>query len=251
MVRLVKIQDELSGIISAQSNSSPVVVFSSAASLFVARSSNFENELASILEFFSDLSRERDVLMPAFPVASNDEVINLDFLKSKNGLISEMFRLRNPSSRTKSSIFPFTATGPNAKTLFSLEPSHVWGDDSLYGWLESMRATVVTIGLRPYVCSIQHRAEFINLDRIDYRGKSFRNANIILRGESLKLKEGLSPRIGEAVVDFAPIEKRLSEIGQLVTIVDGVTISSVRADKKIALASTMIVDDPNVFKKGG
>lgn len=228
-------------------DSNGFVVFSSAAPIVAKFGSGAKLEIQRLADLFSELAEFVNVLMPSFPKSNSVSTINLDQEPSKNGLLTEEFRLRFPRNRTPSRFFPFTVSGPDAQTLFALRPVHAWGDGSLYSWIESKNLDILTIGLPPYVCSVQHRAEFLNRQILPYRSEIQVTSELIVRGEREILKETLLERKRGIEVDFRPVSDALLAHGQRIANASGIVLSSMSAKAKIAVASELIKSDPLIF----
>lgn len=223
------------------------VVFSSAAPLISLYGKDSAIEIDKLINLFDDVAKDTNVLLPSFPRPESPGVINLDTAKSANGLISERFRSSHSLNRTKSSYFSFTAIGPDQDHIASLSPQYAWGPGSAYEWIESQDLNIITIGLPTYVCSVQHRAEYLNKDHISYRQEVTRENTVVWRESTFNLKETLFARRKGFEVDFRPIEPLLSNIGQVRLEHRGIVISRVSAKLKIMLASTMLERNSNVF----
>jgi len=228
----------------------PVVVFSSTASMHSHFREKTGNHLLNLCDYFQDISSSRDVLIPSFPKGAVENFIDLDSRQSANGMLSEAFRERFAHNRTRSAFFPFTVVGPSSESLFRLEPRHAWGAGSVYEWLESNDAVIVTIGLPIYVCSFQHRAEFLEKDKVHYREFITMEGTLNVRSTNFAFRETLFARRAGVNVDFRPITPFLSEVGQIVEKFDNITISSVSSRRKLNLVREMIRADPGAFVKG-
>ena len=223
------------------------VVFSSTAPIVARFASDAEREIRRLTDLFVELSAEVNVLMPSFPRNNTGSITDLDQEPSTNGILAESFRLRFPKNRTVSRFFPFTVSGPDAETLFALRPEDVWGDKSLYWWIESNNLDIVTIGLPPYVCSVQHRAEHLNQNLLPYREQLQRAGEVLVRGERGMLRETLLARKKGVDVDFRPISPLLQQHGQRISKESGILLSSMSAKKKITLVSDQLKRNPVVF----
>ena len=221
-----------------------IVVFSSAAPLYSRYGSDAVAQVQSLNDFFSETSTRTNVMMPSFPRLIGKSPVNLDVEQGTNGLLAEDFRRRFPGNRTASRFFPFTVAGPDETQLFGLRPDNVWGEGSLYSWIESHDLQIVTIGLPPYVCSVQHRAEFLQRSKVPYREELSTSGEVIIRGKREILSETLLARIEGVEVDFRPLAKLFEENGQRVLKSDGIVISSISAKTKISLVSEAIEQNP-------
>lgn len=228
-------------------NNKGFVVFASMASLSVTHGPRAGDELAKLAAYFSALSSVTNVLMPTFPRHRGHETLDLDNEASTNGLLSERFRQNFPLNRTLSSYFPFTVNGPDVQEILSLEPADAWGDGSLYAWIQSNDLDIVTIGLPPYVCSVQHRAEHLNRSLIPYRSEVQRVNTIRIRGRLREVSERLLARKHPYEVDFRAIAPLLESIGQRISSDSGIIMSRVSAKQKIKLVSEQLRSNPLAF----
>jgi aminoglycoside N3'-acetyltransferase len=238
---------DINAVLSKYDAQTPLVVFSSMAPVIAADPKSARKNVEHLTAHFHQLSNTRDVLMPSFTNGYQDGALNLDLAPSRNGLLAESFRERNPKNRTLSAFFSFTAVGPSQNLLFSLEPKHVWGDGSLYEWIEATDSTILTIGLPTYVCSFQHRAEYLERENISYREFIQRNGTIIIRGHAKQTTEILFARRGTANVDFRPISSHLHLAGIEVASSSGITVSAVSAKRKLELARSLIRSNSSIF----
>ena len=229
------------------SDSTGFVVFSSTAPIGASFGSEADREIDRLVDFFAELSETFNVLMPTFPRSTLEAVVDLDQEPSTNGLLTERFRLRFPRNRTVSRFFPFTVSGPDAERLFSLRPEHAWGEGSLYSYVESHDLAIVTIGLPSYVCSVQHRAEYLNRDILPYRSQVCRASEVAVRGATEIVHENLLARKEGVNVDFRPISPMLEAAGQIKSVVAGIVLSSISAKKKIDLVSKSLRENPEIF----
>lgn len=243
----MSLANRLERVLEAGRESNGFVVFSSAAALISLYGKDSDNEIDNLINLFDDVAKDTNVLLPSFPRLASPGVINLDTAKSANGLISERFRSSHSLNRTKSSYFSFTAIGPDQDHIASLSPQHAWGPGSAYEWIESQDLNIITIGLPTYVCSVQHRAEYLNKEHISYRQEVTRENAVVWRESTLKLKETLFARREGFEVDFRPIEPLLGGIGQVRLQHQGIVISCVSAKLKVQLASSMIERNSTVF----
>ena len=228
----------------SQRDTKGVVVFSSMAPIFAKFGPNGMDQVRSLVDYFSELSDGVNVLMPSFPEVRNDSVINLDKEPSTNGLLTEKFRERFPLNRTVSRFFPFTVRGPDQAELFKLRPSNVWGEGSLYSWIEANNLEIITIGLPPYVCSVQHRAEFLQRKILQYRHEVQRMGEVVVRGQREMLRETLMVRRQGFDVDFRPLSQLFERNGQRISNQAGLVLTSISARAKISLVSQAIADNP-------
>lgn len=238
---------DIKAVLSKYDSQTPLVVFSSMAPAIAADPGSARKNVEHLTAHFQELSNTRDVLMPSFTNGYQDEALNLDIAPSRNGILAESFRERNPKNRTLSAFFSFTAVGPSQNLLFSLEPKHVWGEGSLYEWIETTDATIMTIGLPPYVCGFQHRAEYLERENISYREFIQRSGSIIIRGHEKQTTEILFARRGTANVDFRPISTHLHLAGIEIASSSGITVSAVSAIRKLELARSLIQSDRSIF----
>jgi aminoglycoside N3'-acetyltransferase len=225
----------------------PLVVFSSMASVIASDPSSATENIKGLAEYFQQLSKARDVLMPSFTNGYQEGVINLDVVPSSNGILAESFRERNPQNRTVSAFFSFTAVGPSQDLLFSLAPQHVWGEGSLYEWIEHTDSTILTIGLPPYVCSFQHRAEYLEARSISYRTFIERSGSLSVRGVKRQTTETLFARKPNVHVDFNAMSAHLHLAGIEIASSSGITVSAVSAKRKLDLARSLIQSNSSIF----
>lgn len=246
---MVTVQARLEKLMAEFPSPRGYAVFSSASPLFHLWGREAQIEIERILRFFSELSATTNILMPTFPVELSLDRVNLDTERSSNGFISEEFRKRFPQNRTVSRYFPFSVAGPDAEFLFSLRPKHAWGDGSLYEWIENNDLKIVTIGLPTYVCSVQHRVEYVYRDAIDYRREARKSNQLLVRGEEVVAEETLLARKNGVEVDFRPISASLPAAGQRLDKTSGITVSVISARLKLELAGKMLSRNPRVFVK--
>jgi hypothetical protein len=128
-----------------------------------------------------------------------------------------------------------------------MEPEHVWGDGSLYEWIETNDSTIVTIGLPPYVCSFQHRAEFLERENISYREFIQRSGLITVRGEEKQTTETLFASKKNSIGDFRPMGPFMHLAGVEIKSSSGITVSAVSAKRKLKLARSLIRLNNYVF----
>jgi aminoglycoside N3'-acetyltransferase len=238
---------DLDGVLSGYPKQTPVVVFSSMAPIVSLEPESASRNISELARYFQDLSKSRDVLMPSFTPGYGGAVLNLDSATSRNGLLSEFFRAQHPLNRTVSAFFAFTAVGPSQDHLFTLEPEHAWGEGSLYEWIEQNDSTIVTIGLPPYVCSFQHRAEYLEMERVSYRHLVNVSGTVKIRGRQRQLSETLFARNAGVSVDFRPICPSLPQADIHVSSSAGVTVSAISARKKLELARNLIQSNNSIF----
>lgn len=247
---MVSLHKEMEDILTAH-DSKGFVVFSSMAPIVAKFASDAEGEIRRLTDLFVELSGAVNVLMPSFPRDKPGALLDLDQEPSTNGILTESFRLRFPKNRTVSRFFPFTVSGPDADTLFTLRPEHAWGNGSLYSWIESNDLDIVTIGLPPYVCSVQHRAEYLNRELLPYRQQLQRAGELLVRGEREMVRETLLVRKKGVEVDFKPMSPVLQEHKQIISNQSGIVLSSMSAKKKITLVSDQLKKNPLVFVSHG
>jgi aminoglycoside N3'-acetyltransferase len=235
-------------VLSKYDTQTPIVIFSSMAPVIAADPGSARKNIEDITAHFQQLSNTRDVLMPSFTNGYQDGAINLDLAPSRNGILAESFRERNPKNRTLSAYFSFIAVGPSQNLLFSLEPKHVWGDGSLYEWMEKTDSTILTIGLPPYVCSFQHRAEYLERDKISYREFIQRSGFITIRGARKLTTETLFASKMGSVGDFRPMGAFMHLAGVETKSSSGITVSAVSAKRKLELARSLIRSNNSIFQ---
>jgi aminoglycoside N3'-acetyltransferase len=248
---VVGVIQSLNSVLSKYDAQSPLIVFSSMAPVISADPSNSAQNLKNLTQYFQQLSTNRDVLMPSFTTGYQDGTINLDKAPSRNGALSESFRKLYPRNRTVSAFFSFTATGPSQELLFSMEPEHVWGEGSTYEWIETIDATIVTIGLPQYVCSFQHRAEYLERENVSYRDFIKRSGSITVRGAQKQVTETLFASRPNAFVDFRPMSAHLHLAGIEVASSGGVTVTAVSSKRKLELARSLIRSNSAIFLSTG
>ena len=244
MARVIR---DIEAVLSDYDAQTPLVVFSSMAPVIAADPASAIENIKCLADYFQHLSKARDVLMPAFTKGYQGGTINLDVAPSTNGILAESFRERNPQNRTVSAFFSFTALGPSQDLLFSLGPKHVWGEGSLYEWIEVNDATILTVGLPPYVCSFQHRAEYLEARSISYRDFIERSGYLTVRGVRRQTHEILFARKPYANVDFRPMDAHLHLAGIEIASSSGITISAVSAKRKLELARSLIRSNSSIF----
>lgn len=238
---------DIKAVLSKYDPQTPLVVFSSMAPVIAADPASARKNVEDLTSHFQELSNTRDVLMPSFTNGYQDGTLNLDTTPSRNGILAESFREQNPKNRTLSAFFSFTAVGPSQNLLFSLEPKHVWGGGSLYEWIETTDSTIVTVGLPAYVCSFQHRAEYLERENISYREFIQRSGKITIRGREKQTTETLFARRGAANVDFRPIRTHLHLAEIEIASSSGITVSAVSAKRKLELARSLIRSNSSIF----
>lgn len=244
---MVKPSEVLREIIRANSGYRGFALFSSSGSIAQNMGKESRDELHNVVDLLQEVSETHQVLVPTFPIQEFADVANLDSLKSRNGIISELFRKLYPLNRTVSKFFPFTVAGPEAENLYQLRPRTVWGEGSLYEWIEKNNIAIITLGLPPYVCSIQHRAEYLMRHHIHYRNEITRSNKILIRNRLEVLTETLLVRKPGVTVDFAPIMNELYNSNQTRLMESGINYSIMSAQEKINIASQMIDADSEVF----
>lgn len=228
----------------------PIICFSSMASFVSVFRHESKKNIALLAKFFSSMGSHRDVLMPTFPRAAGRNSVDLDLARSTNGALTESFRLLHPSQRTLSAVFPFSFHGPSAELLGKLTPAHAWGDGSVYDWAEQRDALILTIGLPRYVCSVQHRAEYLESKLVRYRYFKTIQSELKVNGLRFNLQETLFVRRKGVNVDFSPMSALLESSSQVVREVQGVSVSAIRAREKLNLAREAIRRNPQVFVLG-
>ena len=244
---MARVIHDIERVLENYDNQTPLVVFSSMAPVIAADPGSARENIKGLTEYFQELSKTRDVLMPSFTNGYQDGGINLDVTPSSNGILAESFREQNPQNRTESAFFSFTAVGPSQDLLFSLRPQHVWGEGSLYEWIEETDSTILTIGLPPYVCSFQHRAEYLEARSISYRNFIERSGYLTVRGAKKQTTEILFARKSYAHVDFRPMTAHLHLAGIQLASSSGITVSAVSAKKKLELARSLIRSNSLIF----
>jgi aminoglycoside N3'-acetyltransferase len=238
---------DIDSVLSSFDQQTPLVIFSSMAPLVAQNLRSARRDISDLAAYFQQCSKERDVLMPSFTKGYQGGAINLDVAPSSNGILTELFRAQNPRNRTTSAFFSFTAVGPSQEVLKNLRPNHVWGPGSLYEWMEKTDSTIVTVGLPPYVCSFQHRAEYLERRRISYRKFLKLGGLITIRGEQKRITETLFARLPGADVDFRPMNEQLHRTGIEISSVGGITVSAVSAKRKLELARSLIRSNGSIF----
>lgn len=223
------------------------VIFSSVAPIAAMHGARVHEEIGDLVTLLASMSKNRNILIPAFPRPSSDKTLNLDTTPSINGVLSEGLRKLFPFNRTLSRFFPFTAIGPSKDELFTLRPKDAWGEGSLYEWIERNDLDIVTIGLPSYVCSVQHRAEYLEQNVITYRAPIERTGTVVIRNETLDVTEKLLARLPGYEVDFRPLQPLLAEAGQVSQIIDGILVSRISAKVKLSIARSCINADPDFF----
>lgn len=189
----------------------------------------------------------RTLLMPAFtPGFDTQGICDLDSLPSQTGVLSESFRRSHGVRRTRSAFFSFAVSGPNATTLVSLDPKEVWGIGSLYEWLHTHDAAILTMGLHPTHCSFTHYAEWLTRQHIPYRfNKTF--SGTLLHEQGTKAhSETLFVRYRdpEPINDFTWLLPAYLNGGMQVRQPHGFAISCMSARDKMNVVMTALSQDP-------
>lgn len=174
----------------------PVAIWSALWPFARAMGGRRDDLAARILEgVLTAISSDRTVLMPTFPKGPpSDGPFELETVPTASGLINEAFRRLPGVRHTASRFFPFAVHGPAADRLAALRPDHVWGDGSLYAWLEAENAVCLTLGVHPTGQSLLHRAEWLCREQIRYRFVKRFEGEIVQGGQRETLVEQLFVR---------------------------------------------------------
>ncbi|HQS58867.1 MAG: hypothetical protein B7Y56_12575 [Gallionellales bacterium 35-53-114] len=185
----------------------------------------------------------RTLLMPTFtPGFDQNGICNLDDLPSQTGALSEAFRKAPEVRRSLSAFFSFAAHGPRSNELASLRPIEAWGDGSLYEWLYTQNAAIVTMGLHPTHCSYTHYAEWLARKSITYRfnktfsGTIIRDKAAITHTETLFVRQHNPTPIN----DFTGLLPAYLASGMRVSQEHGFPLSCIGAQAKINAAMTAL-----------
>lgn len=195
---LLDLQKSLSSLLPKDSR--PVVVYTGLWTLLPGLPSAVSKPAESVLEVLqSVLGTKRTVLMPTYTNGYRNGYLDLDHEPGTTGMINELFRKQPASYRTASVFFSFAAQGPMAESLGSLRPKDVWGEGSLFEWIEAENAYLLMLGVPLQMCSFLHRFEWNA--QVPYRYKKDFVGKILLRGREESLNERLYVRSLDPVAE--------------------------------------------------
>jgi aminoglycoside 3-N-acetyltransferase len=192
---------------------------------------------------------QRSLLMPTYVLGYKDGVCNLDVEPSKTGLLSELFRQNPQTTRTLSAFFSFNILGPQTPEVALLQPQHVWGDGSIYEWMENENVHFLMLGTHPTNCCFLHRMEWLN--RVPYRYIKEFNGTLIRGGKELLVPETLFVRIlnPPVIQNFPAIYENLQQGGMRVEMPEGIHIAHMRAENMKDVLLPLIKKDPFIAIK--
>lgn len=171
----------------------------------------------------------RTVAMPAFTPGFRDGVCDLDATPSSTGAITELFRRRPGVRRSVSAFFSYAVMGPDSAAVLALRPEHAWGDDSFYGWMEQVDATILLLGCHSTHISYLHRLEWLLRGRLPYRYDKRFCGTLIHEGRESQLCETLLVRslAPEAINDFTVLAPALQAAGMRYAELGGVAVAAI------------------------
>ena len=193
----------------------PIVIFSSIWPFLKSLNSPNKETLDLILDSFMTSAKNRTVVMPSFTNGYTNGVCNLDKAKSQNGIFSERFREKYSTTRSRSAFFSFSASGKDSKQILSLNPRNVWGENSIYEWMELCDARMLMLGTHSTNCSYLHRLEWLNKEGIIYRENKIFKGYLQINNRLMENQEILFVRKEnpEAINDFSHLKKYLIKGG--------------------------------------
>jgi hypothetical protein len=192
------------------------------------------------------------ILMPTFTDGFGAEgLCDLDREPSTTGIISETFRLREGTRRSRSAFFSFAVVGPERDELIALAPREAWGKGSLYHWMRDADTQIVTIGLHPTHCSFSHLIEWLHRDRVTYRFNKTFQGHLRHEAREHHWQETLFVRRQNPapINDFTWLLPLYLEAGMRLDTIEGVAVSSIGAAIKIEVMDRMMQRDPYAMIK--
>lgn len=235
---------ELEGIIRKliDRDAKPVVVYAALWPFMKAFQTPFNEVPAAVFDLLIKIvGPRRSLLMPTFTSGYKNGICNLDEEPSTTGVLSEMFRRHPLAQRTLSAFFPFNIVGPDTQEVAGLQPEDVWGEGSLYEWMEKQNVHFLMLGTHPTHCSYIHRMEWLNREKINYRYRKAFEGALIRNGERIPMREHLFVRslTPPVVNDFTVLFPVLCQGGMRDIVLDGVHIAHMRAHgmKKVVMDS--------------
>lgn len=244
-MKIEKLRETITKLI--DSDNKPVVVYAALWPFMKTLELPLEEIPVSVLNLLIKIiGSDRSLLMPTFASGYKDGICNLDEEPSTTGVLSELFRKYPLSRRTLSAFFSFNILGPHTKEVICLQPKDIWGDGSLYEWMEKQDVHFLMLGTHPTHCSYLHRMEWLNEDKITYRYRKTFTGTLIRDGERIPMMENLFVRslTPPVINDFTVILSYLRRGGMSAIILDGVHVAHMRAKSMKKVYMDLLEKDP-------
>lgn len=185
--------------------------------------------------------------MPAFTNGFKNGMIDFDHEPGHTGIINNLLWRQPGTRRTASVYFSFVTRGPHAAELVRLRPYDVWGEDSIYEWIQNRDAHLLVLGLPWRYCSFLHRVEW--LGRAPYRYFKIFSGEMIHEGRRAPLVERLFVRNLEpaAFNDWPNLDEILAGYGMRSFEIGHSQVAEVGAEALINALLPMMQKDPYAF----
>jgi len=223
---LAELQSNMAALVGE--NDRPIVVYGALWPIMREMRRSDSAVVDEILEAVIQVAAGCDLLMPSFAEGYRDGVCNLDEAPASTGVLSEHFRRRPESLRTLSAYFSFNVLGSAKAELGGLMPWDVWGEGSVYDWMEQRNARFLMLGTHPTHCSYLHRLEWLVRDQLPYRYRKPFIGTLIRGGEPIPCEETLYVRslTPPAKNDFTVLLPVLREAGMLEQPLRGISLAA-------------------------
>lgn len=241
----VELKNQLEALI--PQDSKPIVVYSGLWYIARAIDAPTKEIPALINRILIEIAKGRTLVMPTYTDGFQDGTLNLDTEPSLTGVITEEFRLLPDAKRTASAFFSYAAIGPEADALSNLRPKDIWGDDSIFSWMEEQDAHLLMIGAPWDACSLKHRAEW--LENIPYRYRKSFEGQLTLNTKTFSFTDTLFVRSLDPFVDnvWHGIHELFSEYGMNSVSVGSGQFAHMSSQKLIEAMRSKLKSNPYCF----
>lgn len=142
----------------------------------------------------------QDLIMPVFTNGFNNKnYLNLDKTSCWTGYINEIFVRKKRVTRNLSSVCSFAFFGKNKLKLSKIKCKNIYGDKSVFQWLEKKNSLFLTLGLNCWNNPFVHRVEWVNKKLINYKKIEFSKGEIRLNSKNHDYEEKIWRRIEQPV----------------------------------------------------